>query len=298
VLSVFAGVILPVALVTVVGGVVGRRLTFDLGTFSRAVFWLFSPCLVYRGIAGVDRAGGEVVRVVAVSAGVFVANIAVAQVVSRARGDDERGVACATLASGLANQGNLGLPLSSLAFGTAGLELGTIVWVTNIVLSNSLGVAAASVGRVPLRQVVLTPLRYPSLHMAVVGLVVNMAGLSPPLAFRSGVDTLAGAAIPCMLVVLGLQFQVPSRGDLVDPALVSVNRLVLGPVVAWALVTLTGLGGVAADESIMMAGMPTAVMVTILAVQLDARPALAVRTVVVSTMASLATLTVLITLLR
>jgi predicted permease len=101
-----------------------------------------------------------------------------------------------------------------------------------------------------------------------------------------------------MLIVLGLQFHAPSRRDLVDPLLVSANRLVLGPLVAWAAASALGLGGVPWATSILLAGMPTAVMVTILSAELDARPALAVRCVIVSTMLSLATLTVLITLVR
>jgi predicted permease len=303
VLSVFLEVILPVALVAAAGGVIGRKLSFDLDTFSKAVFWLFSPCLVFNGISQVDQAGGEVLRVVAVAASVFAANIVLAQVVSRVRGDDERAVASATLASGLANQGNLGLPLSRLAFGAAGLELGTLVWVTNLVLGNSVGIAAASLGRStsgrsPLRSAAVAPFRFPAIYAAAAGIVVNVANLDLPVAIHESVASLAGAAIPCMLIVLGLQFHLPSRGDLVDPVLVSANRLVVGPLVAWGAAAGLGLAGVGLRESIMMAGMPTAVMVTIMAAQLDARPAAAVRTVVVSTLGSLATLTVLISILR
>lgn len=297
-LQVFFEVVLPVALVAIVGGLVGRKLAFDVTTFSRAVFWLFSPTLVFRGISGVDRAGGEVVRVVAVAAAVFLVNIALAQAFTRARGDDDRAVAGATLASGLANQGNLGLPLSRLAFGAAGLELGTLIWVTNIVLTNSVGIAAASLGRGQIRSAMGAPFRFPAIYAAVAGIVVNATNVELPVALDESVGSLAGAAIPCMLIVLGLQFHLPSRGDLVDPVLVSINRLVVGPLVAWGVASAIGLAGVPWRESIMMAGMPTAVMVTIMAAQLDAKPATAVRTVVVSTMGSLVTLTILISLLR
>jgi predicted permease len=298
VLQVFLEVILPVALVAVVGGWVGRRLAFDLGTFSRAVFWLFSPMLVFRGISSLELDGGEIVRVVGVATGVFVVNLVVAQVVARARGEDERGIASATICSALANQGNLGLPLSRLAFGAVGLELGTLVWITNLILGNSLGVAAASFGRLDLRRALVAPLRYPSLYTAAAGILVNVTNVHLPLAITDATGSLADAAIPCMLVVLGLQFRPPSRGDLLDPALISANRLLLGPLAAWGIAGAVGLGGVAWRESIMMAGMPTAVMATILAAQLDARPEATVRTVVLSTLASLATLTVLISILR
>jgi predicted permease len=110
--------------------------------------------------------------------------------------------------------------------------------------------------------------------------------------------TLGQASIPCMLVVLGLQFRRPRLDDLAEPVASSVNRLVIGPLLAWPLVTAIGLHGVTADTSIMMAGMPTAVMATILAAELRARVTLVVDTVIVSTLLSIATLTVLISVLR
>jgi predicted permease len=104
--------------------------------------------------------------------------------------------------------------------------------------------------------------------------------------------------VPSMLVVLGLQFRRPRLDDLAEPVASSVNRLVIGPLVAWPIGALIGLGGVTARTSIMMAGMPTAVMSTILAIELDARPELVVRTVIVSTLLSIASLTILIGILR
>ena len=119
-----------------------------------------------------------------------------------------------------------------------------------------------------------------------------------PVAIRDTVDTLADAAIPCMLVVLGLSFHLPKRDHLTEPFAASVNRLVVGPLAAWPLAAAVGLGGVTSSTTIMMAGMPTAVVTTILALQLGLRSELAVRAVVVSTALSVVSLTVLITLLR
>jgi predicted permease len=101
-----------------------------------------------------------------------------------------------------------------------------------------------------------------------------------------------------MLVVLGLQFRRPRLDDLVDPAVTTTNRLLIGPLVAWPLAAAVGLGGVTADTSVLMAAMPTAVMSTILAAELDANGELVVSTVIISTLCSIATLTVLLALLR
>jgi malate permease and related proteins len=48
----------------------------------------------------------------------------------------------------------------------------------------------------------------------------------------------------------------------------------------------------------LLCGMPTAVMTTILARELDGKPELAVNTVLVTTLLSIGSLTILVTLLR
>ncbi|MGD9798498.1 MAG: AEC family transporter, partial [Acidimicrobiia bacterium] len=255
------------------------------------------PCLAFTLIAGIELDAGDVGRVVAVGVAVFASNVGLAQAWSRLRGDDARTVAGLSLASAVANQGNLGLPISRLALGGAGLEIAVVTFVTGVVLWTTAGVAAASVGRGGgLRQVLVAPFRYPAVYAALAGTVVNVANVRLPVLVEESVGTLADASIPCMLLVLGLQLHLPSRGDLVDPVVASVNRLLVGPLLAAPFAALIGLDGVPWKAVVIAAGMPTAVMVTVVAQQLDAHPELGVRSVMVSTVASIVTLTVLIAL--
>jgi predicted permease len=293
-------VVLPVLLVAAVGGIVGRRLGFSIETMSKAVFYLFSPCLVFTSIAEIELSGGDIGRLIAVAVGVFIVNAIVATVWSSIHGSDRATRASSVLAACVVNQGNMGLPMARLAFGEAGLAIAVVMFVTGVVLWSSAGIALGAWARGTHRgaRVALAPLRYPSIYAAVLGALVNVADIDLPALFRESTSTLGDASIPCMLVVLGLQVRRPRLDDLTEPLATCVNRLVIGPLAAWPLAALIGLHGVPARTSIMMSGMPTAVMTTILAVELDARPELAVRNVVLTTMVSIASLTVLITLLR
>jgi predicted permease len=290
-------VVLPVLLVAAVGGIVGRRLGFSIETMSKAVFYLFSPCLVFTSIAEIELSGGDIGRLIAVAVGVFIINAIVASVWSSIHGSDRATRASSVLAACVVNQGNMGLPM---AFGEAGLAIAVVMFVTGVVLWSSAGIALGAWARGTHRgaRVALAPLRYPSIYAAGLGALVNVADIDLPALFRESTSTLGDASIPCMLVVLGLQVRRPRLDDLTEPLATCVNRLVIGPLAAWPLAALIGLHGVPARTSIMMSGMPTAVMTTILATELDARPELAVRNVVVTTMLSIASLTVLITLLR
>jgi predicted permease len=300
VLDVLLEVVLPVLLVAAVGGWVGRKLGFSTDTFSKAVFHLFSPCLVFLSIADIELEAGDIGRLVGVAIIVFAANALAAWLWGAARRTDPATNATNILTASVVNQGNMGLPMATLAFGDAGLQVAVLIFVTGVVLWSSAGIALGSLasGAGSRRRAMTAPLRYPAIYATLLGALVNIADIELPVFVRETTSTLGQAAIPCMLVILGLQFHRPKLDDLADPVATSVNRLVIGPLVAWPAAVALGLTGVAADTSIMMAGMPTAVMTTILAVELGGRAQLAVRTVIVTTLLSVPSLTVLIWLLR
>jgi predicted permease len=299
VLDVLLNVILPVVVVAAIGGIVGRRLGLQLETLTRVVFFLFSPALVFEGLASVELEEGALARIAAVGVGVFVLNAAIALAWARARGAAPQERAAIAVASAVPNQGNMGLPMARLAYGTPGLDIGTVLFTIGVVLNASAAVALGkyALGEHTRRDVLLAPLRYPTIYAAVAGVLVNVLDVRLPTLAQESVTTLAQAAIPTMLVVLGLSFELPRAGDLHDPVAVSVNRLLLGPILAWGLALAVGLEGTTRDVTIMMAGMPAAVNTTILAAQLRADVGLSVRIVVVSTLCSIVTLTGLITIL-
>jgi predicted permease len=101
-----------------------------------------------------------------------------------------------------------------------------------------------------------------------------------------------------MLIVLGMQIadlQDLGRVWLAAPA--AALRLMVAPVIAVIVAGWFALEGLNRSTGIIEASMPTAVVVTILAVEFDVRPSLVTSTVVLSTILSAFTLPVVITLL-
>jgi hypothetical protein len=79
---------------------------------------------------------------------------------------------------------------------------------------------------------------------------------------------------------------------------VNAGRLLIAPVAAWVVATALGLDATTRGTLVVLSAMPTAVIVTILATEFNANPAFVTRTVVTSTIASMLTLTLLISLVR
>jgi malate permease and related proteins len=293
-------VVAPVLIVAFIGGVVGRKVGMATETMSRAVFYLFSPALVFTSLSSIKAGSGDVARLVSIAVGVFAMNAVVSTLWGRLRHHDRPTRATSLLSNSVVNHGNMGLPMARLAFGEAGLQLAVVIFVTGVVLWATVGImlANAVAGRGTWRTSLRAPLKYPSIYAAALGVLVNATNVHLPTFITDSTKSLGQASIPCMLVVLGLQFRRPDVRQLFEPGAVAVNRLLLGPLTAWGLAAAIGLDGTPAKIAILLCGMPTAVMTTILARELDGKPELAVNTVLVTTLASIGSLTVLITLLR
>jgi hypothetical protein len=129
--------------------------------------------------------------------------------------------------------------------------------------------------------------------------VVNALEIELPVAIDTPAATLGAAAVPTMLVVLGLQLGTMSgRDNLVDTFAVNAARLIVSPAAAWLAAEALGLEGVTRGTLIVLAAMPTAVSAIVLASEFKARPAFVTQVVVTSTLASMVTLTLLIDLVR
>jgi predicted permease len=101
-----------------------------------------------------------------------------------------------------------------------------------------------------------------------------------------------------MLLVLGMHVAGTTgieRRGLVSVAV--VTRLVIGTLVGWALAVALGLDGVARDVMIIGSAMPTAVFTILTATQYDARPRFVSDVVVVSTLASIVSVTAVLAVL-
>ena len=298
-LEVFLEVVLPVALVAVAGGVIGRWRSITVAPISTLVFYLFTPALVFQSMATTDLSADVSMRIVSVMLVTYVLMYAAARGWSLARRHEPPMRAAFAVGVLTPNVGNMGLPVAQLAFGEEGLQAAVMIFVVGSLLANSAGITVASMAVGSNTQALAAPFRYPALYAAALGVVVNVFAIDLPITIDAPVRSLAGAAVPTMLVVLGLQLQhAGGREHLVDTIGLNVGKLALAPGIAWLAASAIGLDGVNRGTLVVLSAMPTAVIATILATEFKASPAFVTRAVVTSTVISMLTLTLLITIIR
>ena len=297
-LSVFFEVVLPVMLVAAAGAVVGRWRAVPAEPLSAVVFLLFTPALVYDSLANSELAAGLSLRIAAVAVIIYVVGYVAATAWSLlVRHEPPQRAAFALVVTSL-NTGNMGIAVALLAFDEIGVQIAVLTWVVHATLITSAGIVIATLPSGSSRRALIKPFAYPALYAAVLGFIANGLDAELPVTIEAPIATLADAAVPAMLVVLGLQLGrgLGDLGELADSAAASVLRLLLGPLVALGAALALGLEGTTRDVVIVLGGMPTAVIATIVATEFDVRPQFVTRSVVTSTLASVATLTVLLTL--
>jgi predicted permease len=126
-------------------------------------------------------------------------------------------------------------------------------------------------------------------------LVVNLGNVDMPLVFDRSVGLLADALIPVMLFTLGLQLVTTGRPALTaDLGVMMVVKLALVPVVAGLVGYWIGLDGDALDALIIQSAMPPAVFCAVVAIEYQLAPDRVTAGVVSATLASAATLPVVL----
>ncbi len=299
VLNVAYNVVLPVFLVVGLAALVSRRLALDSRTIATLIVYVFSPALVLDGISTSALNPGEIGQIAAVVFAVAGVVALLAWGTTRLFGFDRKLASVFIMTSILINAGNYGLPLNEFAFGAEGLARAMVYYVMTTVVANTLGVFLASRGEASGREAALNVFRVPLVYALLLGLALNFGGVALPTPVARAVHLLGQAAVPGMLIMLGLQLaKVSSLRRRIGPVvLASGLRLVVAPLVAVGMTALFGLTGVTRSVSIVESAMPTAVISSALAAQFNADEEFVAGTILVSTAASLVTLSVVLALL-
>jgi predicted permease len=294
-LGVAYNIIGPIFLIVGLAVLVDRRFAPDPRAFSRVVVYLFSPFLILDGIARSDLGAAEMGLIMAMAALSTLLIALVGWGLTRLFRFDRKLKSAFMLSVTLINAGNYGLPLNEFAFGQAGLQRAIIFFVVTAVMANTLGVYLASRGTASVRRSLLNVLTVPLPYATALGFILNVRNTTLPLPIERAITLLSQATVPCMLIILGLQLSRTSvKGQLGPILLATATRLVIAPLIAFPLAGLLGLSGLARQVSIIEASMPTAVMGGVLATEFGSDAQFTTAVILVSTLASIVTLSILL----
>ena len=298
-LSILVSDILPIFAIAGAGFLLARYAGVDVKVVARVVFYSLLPCLAFRMLVTSTASGPNVARLMLLAVLIMAAMGLVGYVAARALRLDGASLRAFLMVVMFSNGGNYGLPVVRFAFGPEALTYATIFFLTGSVTTYVAGAFFAGNRRGKIAGALDKIWRMPSLYGLALAVVVLAVGRPVPEAIMRPVTMLSDAALPVMILVLGMQLERavwPARPGIVVCA-VAIS-LLAAPFVALGLASLLGITGAARQAAVILSSMPVAVITTILALEFELSPEFVTSAVFISTIASPLTLTPLIAYLR
>jgi hypothetical protein len=302
-LSVFLDNLLPIFLCAAAGVAVGRAFQPDLRTVTRLSFYIFSPCLVFSSLTQTPVSGAEFAQLAVFTAGHIGLMVALTAMLGLASRMERRALATLIIAAVFVNGGNYGLAANRFAFGDEALARAVVFYIFSTIGVYTVGIFLASLGKRSPAEAAREVVTVPAFYALIAAGLARFTGFGVPLYLDRAITLLGEAAIPVMLVLLGLQIARMRRDDWARAkfgamALAVALQLLVAPLVAIALAAALGLQGVTRQAAILEASMPTAVITTVIALQYDLDMDLVTGVVIASTLLSPVTLSPLIVYLQ
>src|SRR5690606_13670064 len=197
------------------------------------------------------------------------------------------------------NAGNFGLSIAAFAFGDAVLARAVVIYISNTLLNYTLGVFVASSGRQSPRGALLNVVRVPAVYASVAALLVRGLNIELPIVIYRAAGVLKDAAIPLMLILLGIQLSQSARLQKLTLVTTGVLlKLLIAPLVGIGLALVFQLEALAMISFALQTSMPTAVITLILAKEYQLDETLMLNLIMATTLLSPFTLSVIILFLR
>jgi predicted permease len=256
----------------------------SLASVTEIIVYMGTPSLVFSSLASRPLYAGDLIVLASGIAAIYAGVGLLVRVYFFAFNFRSRGFALPTL---FMNAGNMGIPLALFAFGQAGMQRATLLFVICTFLQYTLGLYILH-GRGNWREV----FRLPLIYATILGLAVNLSGLKIPELLLQPVTMLGQATIPIMLISLGYRLHAVESlqwGHALGGAML---RIFGGFAAAAVAVFIIGAEGVNRQVLLLYGALPAAVINFVLTEKYQQDPALAASIVVLSTFISVFTIPV------
>ncbi|MGB3295283.1 MAG: AEC family transporter [Phormidesmis sp.] len=287
-MGVLISAVLPIAFVVLCGVWVGRTFPLDLKTLSRLTIYALLPALVLTGVYGSTLALSSTVGIVVG----FLLNCGVLYVLSRTLGyafklppERRKSLVATTL---LANSGNIGLPFVLFALGEAALERAVVYLIASAIFIASIGPIFLKGEGV--RAGLKVTFNLPVFWATLAGIALQGLAWQVPVPIDRSLELLSGAAIPMALLTLGIQLSRTHLNFGLYELFAACLRLLVSPVSAYGIGRLLGLQGLDLAVLVMQSAMPVAVNTLIWVTEFGGDTVRVAKTIVLSTVMSLASL--------
>ncbi|WP_082233315.1 AEC family transporter [Halobacillus massiliensis] len=297
-MSIFIEVVLPVILIFFAGYLLQKFKKLEVKSISTVVVYILLPCLVFETFYEAEF-NQEYMMMIAFSILLLLSILVINKVFTRFARYSTSVESGLILSTAFMNAGNYGTPIVLFAFGEQGFVYAVSFMVIQQIVMNFFGVYYAAKGTAGFWLAVQTVLKMPPTYAVIIALAAKFTNVPVSDNLLSSIGLLGQAAIPVVMVLLGMQLAniTIKQLDWGKVTYASLLRLVVSPFIAWGLTTVLPMNGLMASVLIMAAAMPSAATTTMYAVQFDAKPDLVSSITLITTLLSIMTIPIVLNIL-
>lgn len=293
-------IMLPIFFVFGVGYVAQLFLKLNTAIISKLTLYILIPFLVFRTFYS-QTINGSFIYFMIFLLGLCFLSIVSITIFSKLKRYSEEERCGLILSSSFMNNGNYGTPLVLFLFGEEGMKTAIVLMVLQQLLMSTLGVYYAAKGNASSLgglDAVRHVLRMPMIYGALLGTLLNALNL-PLGSLMKGVDFIADAAIPVIMIALGMQLANMTINK-VNWEMLSfsvIMRLIVSPIMALLIVWYLPVDELSKQIMVIIAATPTAANTTMYAIQFQVQENNVSAATLISTVLSLLTVPIVIYLM-
>lgn len=273
--------VLPVALVVFSGYLLGKRIPMDLTTLSRLTLYLLVPALIFDAMYRAEYSREGLVGLALGFTLTYLLLFLAITGMARLLGLSPEAAKSLLVCSLFPNSGNMGLSLVYFALGEEGLRRAVVYFILSSVVMFGLGPAFIRGGG--LKEGLLFTLRLPLFYALFLGLLLKALGVSLPFRLDEGLRLMGQAAIPVLLLTLGMQMSQTRFQVGAFEGVASSLRLLMAPLLAYGVGFILGLPRLEQQVLVLQSATPVAVNAFLLTREFGGEALRVARSVVVST---------------
>ncbi|MED4161428.1 AEC family transporter [Halalkalibacterium halodurans] len=297
-MTIFFQVVLPVILVFFIGFIVQKWRDVDIKPISTVAVYILTPSLVFRTFYEAEL-NLQYLYMFLFAMLLLFALIAINKVYAVLRGYSQATESGLVLSTAFMNSGNYGAPIILFAYGNTGFAFAVSFMVLQSVIMNFFGVYYAARGKAGVRMAIRAVMQMPATYAVIVALAFQAIPVEIPANFLMTVDIIAEAAVPTVMIILGMQLAMIKweHFDCSKITYGTILRLIVSPLIAFGITLVFPFDPLLAKVLIVSAAMPSAATIVMYAVQFQAEPRLVTSITLITTLFSVVTITVLLAIL-
>lgn len=290
-------VILPILILMLIGAILQRKFQFNLKQLSTLITYCLMPAAVFVNIYDIRIEIDLLLQIIYYLMLYSLSLIIVSHFISKILKLENGESAALKNSISLMNSGNYGLPVSQLIFSQnpVGVSIQIFIVIFQNLLTYSYGIYNLLSATKTIGGIIQSFLRLPVFHALVLGILFQSFTIQLPNSILIPLNQLANGFVAIALILLGAQLsniKLNFFHRVITWAL--IGRLLMGPLVAFAMIYLLNIDGIVAQSLFIASSFPTSRNTSTIAMEYQIEPELHAQIVLFSTLFSIITVTVVI----